>query len=319
MSTNNNNENNENIRGISMSVSIKSKLSNEWQVLHGKVISSFLEYLNSHSKDFVLKGGTALMMCYELDRFSEDIDLDGRRHANIHRVVEGFCDANDFSFRVAKDTDTVKRFMINYGNEGRPLKVEVSYRKKEIEPSETAKINGILVYSIETLCLMKVAAYAGRDKIRDLYDLAFMYNNHLDKISPQALTVMRNALEFKGIENFDFVIRDQHDELIDNSKLAEDFLEMFDGLGLLYDESEGELVRQLRESATPLSVEESATAATPSAIVPSATTLSNQASCDQERISVKEQIAQHNKEKTEVGGQNKNTSKTKSQSYGEAR
>jgi predicted nucleotidyltransferase component of viral defense system len=126
--------------------------------------------------------------------------------------------------------------------------VEVSYRKKEIDPSETAKINGILVYNIETLCLMKVVAFAGRDKIRDLYDLSFMYNNHLDKISPQALTVMRNALEFKGIEHFDFVIRDQHDELIDNSKLAEDFLEMFDGLGLLYDESEEEIVQQIRES-----------------------------------------------------------------------
>jgi hypothetical protein len=46
---------------------------------------------------------------------------------------------------------------------------------------------------------------------------------------------MRSAVEYKGLEHFDYIIKDQHDDLIDNEKLSEDFLEMYDRLGLMYD------------------------------------------------------------------------------------
>ena len=41
---------------------------------HFSVICDFLDYLNNKTSDFILKGGTSLMVCYKLDRFSEDID-----------------------------------------------------------------------------------------------------------------------------------------------------------------------------------------------------------------------------------------------------
>lgn len=44
---------------------------------HGHAIRRILMRINSTAANpFVLKGGTALMECYELDRFSEDINLD---------------------------------------------------------------------------------------------------------------------------------------------------------------------------------------------------------------------------------------------------
>ena len=46
---------------------------------HLEIIKEFLNTLsqNNYAKDnFTLKGGTALLMCYGLDRFSTDIDLD---------------------------------------------------------------------------------------------------------------------------------------------------------------------------------------------------------------------------------------------------
>lgn len=44
---------------------------------HGLAIRRVLRGINSsQGNPFVLKGGTALMECYGLDRFSEDIDLD---------------------------------------------------------------------------------------------------------------------------------------------------------------------------------------------------------------------------------------------------
>lgn len=101
----------------------------EWKYKHGQVIKEALEYINSKSDDFILKGGTALKQCYGLDRFSEDIDLDSQ-NKNIEKYIKDFCEKHNYKYNVKKDTDTVKRYMINYGNDSRPLKVEISYRKK---------------------------------------------------------------------------------------------------------------------------------------------------------------------------------------------
>lgn len=208
-------------------------MSVDWRIRHGQVISDFITYLNVETENYVLKGGTALYLCYNLDRFSEDIDLDGRSKG-FTEWVEKFCGKNGYSFRIAKNTDTVERCMLNYGNAEKPLKIETSHRRKEIGSDEIKKINGILVYEIESLCIMKINAYTNRDKIRDLYDLTFIYSHYCDRLSPQTMALLRSAVEYKGIEQFDYVIRNQQDELIDSNRLSEDFLNMYNGLGLLY-------------------------------------------------------------------------------------
>lgn len=49
----------------------------DWKMKHRGIMVLFLRFINNLSNDFILKGGTALMLCYSLDRFSEDIDLNG--------------------------------------------------------------------------------------------------------------------------------------------------------------------------------------------------------------------------------------------------
>lgn len=209
-----------------------------WRIKHAETIEKFLKYLNRNSDDYILKGGTSLMMCYNLDRFSEDIDLDCVRSKQIKTIVNDFCNFEKFTYRIAKDTDTVKRFMINYGNESKPLKIEVSYRKKVINPDEYTTINGIKVYTIENICAMKVNAYSSRDRIRDLYDLTFICNKYWDALPSLVKNLVSYCVEYKGLEQFDYLIKTQSDELIDNDKLASDFLEMYDRLGLLIDAEE---------------------------------------------------------------------------------
>ena len=226
----------------------EGKHMRDWRERHGEVISLFVKYLNGKTGDFILKGDTALCLCYQLDRFSEDVDLDGRKKG-LASLIETFCMENGYSYRIAKNTDTVERCMVNYGNAEKPLKIEASYRRKEIPEEETEIINGIKVYRMEPLCVMKVNAYAGRDKIRDLYDVTFICNNYFDRLSAQTVALVRGAVEYKGIAQFDYVVRDQLDELIDGDKLAEDFLKMYDRLGLLLNENERRLlengIRQL--------------------------------------------------------------------------
>lgn len=204
----------------------------DWQQSHYNVMINFLQYLNANSNGFILKGGTALMLCYNLSRFSEDIDLDCAHYdkKSIEWIVESFCSSNNLQYRIAKNTDTVKRFMIHYGG-NKPLKVEVSYRRNNISPEEYGYVNNILVYTIQSMAMFKLNAYLGRDKIRDLYDVIFIFKYYIKVLPKSVVTQLQYAIGQKGLQYFDYVIKTQSDSLIDNDKLASDFLELYFYLG----------------------------------------------------------------------------------------
>lgn len=202
---------------------------NDWRDNHYKIMVAFLSFLNANTSNFILKGGTSLMLCYGLDRFSEDIDLDDLNSVNIIPFVDRFCENLGIVYMVAEDDNTVKRCMINYGGE-KLLKVEVSYRGVAVT-SSTTNINGLVVYTIQTLASSKIMAYARRDKIRDLYDILFIFKNYMNVLPKNVVAEFASAIEYKGLEYFDYMIRTQSDELIDSGKLAEDFMEMYYWLG----------------------------------------------------------------------------------------
>jgi predicted nucleotidyltransferase component of viral defense system len=214
----------------------------KWQPQHKEVIRDFLSYLNKYfnakSDDYIVKGGTALMMCYKLDRFSEDIDLDGAR-PGITDIVRDYCKLRGYDSRIAKDTDTVKRALVHYGNEAHPLKIETSYRKRHIPENEVTRINNISVYKIDVLCAQKLAAFAGRDKLRDLYDLAYICDTYWDELGHSVQTLVAETVSMKGLEQFDYLISTQKDELIDENKLAEAYLRLFEKANLYVPENRG--------------------------------------------------------------------------------
>ena len=203
----------------------------DWRPKHKSVIEDFLNFLNSRTDNFVLKGGTGLMECYGLSRMSEDIDLDGKEK-DIANYVEIFCKDRGYTFRISKDTDTVKRYFINYGNVGKPLKIEASFRRQSIPENEIKKINGITVYDINTIAVMKAGAYSSRDKLRDMFDVAFIVNTFYEDLNQPVRLILQESISYKGIEQFDFLIKDQQDELIDPDVLAEQFLTAYERLGI---------------------------------------------------------------------------------------
>jgi len=201
---------------------------------HQTVINDFLLFLNKKSNDYILKGGTSLSKCYGMRRKSDDIDFDSVDKFTIKKIVNDFCDINNYSYRIAKDTDTVKRFMIDYGDSGHPLKIEISYRRKDIDKNNCVKINGTLVYNINTITGMKINAYLSRDKIRDLYDVIFICDNFWDDLSNKEKEQITEAFEYKGLEQFDYLVENAENlpDDIDIDKLAEDFLTVYDKIGL---------------------------------------------------------------------------------------
>lgn len=207
------------------------------RTLHLKAIHSVLDYVNSVADNpFVLKGGTALSLCYGLNRFSEDIDLDcptRTNHKRLVKIIGELCRKCGYSYRVAKDTPTTQRLYIDYGDGGHPLKVEASYRRKEIDPKRITRVSGYKVYTLDELAKLKAAAYSGRDKIRDLYDVTFLCTRCLDMLSESARDALSSALEYKDLDQFDYIVQTQRDDLIDPEVLEDMFLQSFSSLGLL--------------------------------------------------------------------------------------
>lgn len=204
------------------------------------VMKSVLQFINKYDKQTsILKGGTALMFGYHLDRFSEDIDLDSTNR-NLGKIINEFCNIHSYGFSIKKDTQTVKRYMIEF-KPGKKIKVEISYRNKELSSQDYEIFDGIKIYKIENLFGMKLNAYNNRDKIRDLYDIVFIANNYRDQLSNFAVNMLKTALSFKGLEQFDYLIQTQEDELIDKEKLGNDFLQLFDDMGLIDDQTDLDL------------------------------------------------------------------------------
>ena len=208
----------------------------DWREEHGKVLIDFLNYMNSRTDKYILKGGTALAQCYGLNRFSEDIDIDGSGNSFLN-ICHTFAKQHGYECRIAKDTETVKRCLMHYGGV-KPLKIEMSSRRAIISEREITTINGIRVYNINTMAILKASAYQQRNKIRDLFDVTFIINNYYDELEETTKLILQNALEYKGLEHFDYIVNNQEDELIDIEILAENFLNAIDTMGVLVDEDE---------------------------------------------------------------------------------
>lgn len=212
---------------------VDNLIKGTWKEKHKQVIEQIIEGINNRSTDYILKGGTALMLCYDLTRFSEDIDLDSTDRQTIFVIVKHLCEVNNYLCRIAKQTETVSRIMINYGG-NKPLKVEVSHRRAFIPEEEICIRYGIRVYRLNNLAVLKANAYAQRDKLRDLFDICYLVNNKYSDLDTATRSVIRTTVEYKGFEQFDYITREQSDDLIDNGQLASDFIDMYNNLGLLY-------------------------------------------------------------------------------------
>jgi Uncharacterized conserved protein len=153
----------------------------------------------------VLKGGTALLLCYGLDRPSEDLDFDSSRKMGLERritdALKGRCRIDDL--KTLKDTDTVQRLRLNYsdlqtGLEG-SLKIETSFRESP-DPSQVVVKNGIRVYTLNKLFILKTIAFYERTTARDFYDLAFLLGNQ--SFSPDSSSLARLHADFSNPKRF---------------------------------------------------------------------------------------------------------------------
>ena len=204
---------------------LNTKILKNWQIERLEILKKIL---NKIGDNFVLKGGTALLLYYELDRFSEDIDLDAfSDNMNIYNKIK----ENNWEINVKKNTDTVYRIMLDYGakndNGSYPLKIEISSRNKNLLNSKSLKysnINGVNVYNLEEILKMKLVAFGNRDKIRDFYDLSFFLEKEPNCFSNEMLKDLKAKMEYKDLDELAFLLNKEfeknHLKKIDGEKLV---------------------------------------------------------------------------------------------------
>jgi predicted nucleotidyltransferase component of viral defense system len=173
------------------------------------LMKNIAENITSHTKDnFVLKGGTGLLIGYGLNRFSTDLDFDGKdRFIYIDKyILEGARKSNiDIeAINIKKDTDTTKRYSIHYkGYEYNPLKIEISYRQaEEINENDINIIDGIRIYKLEKLAELKAKAFLDRTNARDIYDISFIlerYKNVFDNNSLMNISEKKDSIGINGL------------------------------------------------------------------------------------------------------------------------
>lgn len=166
-------------------------------------------YLSRYGKCLSFMGGTCLRICYDLKRFSEDLDFALDRNANqfdfkdLHEIIRSFLKNSDFEVEISLTGDkTVQKSYIKISKvlhvfglsslkeQKLHVKLEVDTKpvkvtKNDIETFFVRKFDEIfpiLKHNNETLLAGKILAILKRpyDKGRDYYDLLWYLNRKTD-------------------------------------------------------------------------------------------------------------------------------------------
>lgn len=189
---------------------------------HQEVMMTVLKGLQN--TPLVLKGGTALLFCYKLDRHSEDLDFDCPIKLNLKSKILNSLKQTKIvavNLKVIKETPTTSRYKLLYknGNAEGSLKIEIKNYK---EIGHKVAVNGINTYPISELFNMKLNAAnldTGRAQVRDLYDLGHIlkeYKNDLNSGQLEQANIFNKNLQ-KNLGTFS--ASHQEDKILKNTPL----------------------------------------------------------------------------------------------------
>ena len=162
--------------------------------IHKVLIKTIVKALAD--KRLVLKGGSALMLAYNLDRYSEDIDYDSNTKINLVPHLNKIMNNQhrmDYKIITKKHTDKANRFDIKYSTERAEdvtLKIETK-NNCHIPTTAFHSKPGFKVYTINRICEGKLHAASERIKARDFYDLGFIARNYKQKLTEQNLNNLK--------------------------------------------------------------------------------------------------------------------------------
>jgi predicted nucleotidyltransferase component of viral defense system len=128
------------------------------------------------------KGGTLAYLCFGLDRFSTDIDIDLLDKSKEQLVIQKMREILPLYGEIKNETlgSLLHRRVFRYDERSMNIKVELNKRKLTGNDYEiqTIKDTPIRCMTRETSIAHKLLALSERFYNRDLYDVHFFFKNH---------------------------------------------------------------------------------------------------------------------------------------------
>lgn len=208
-----------------------SPLSDD-QTLHEKFIRAFCEEIHGNGKPLVLKGGAAFRLCYGLDRFTENIELDCSIKINLETFLNDNVSQIGLAFPALQGAFLQKkkglpgnnRFILRYGSsQDKHLKIEVSHRPAT-DTKSVCVMNGILVYTIDELIRQKLSALSHRTTARDLHDLVFLAVNYFDQYDHRGWQYLQAMNQKQGEYLSRFSEAYENDSILTTRDLMDDLI-----------------------------------------------------------------------------------------------
>jgi hypothetical protein len=214
----------------------KSNIQKNEIKVNPKIIKDFLHALTNASDSYILTGGIALWLCFGMNRIPDSIELLSSYRKTIQHIISKFCQDNHYDFTIEKDRHSILKLMIHYSHDYTPLNIEVLFINNRRLSSKIHIINGFRVLDINHMCKMKCNAYSSRDKLSDLFELTYIINNYFDKLDPNVLFTIQNALAYKNIDELYYLLEIQQDDSINKKKLEDHFKKALDKLDIIYED-----------------------------------------------------------------------------------
>jgi len=213
---------------------MKMKYTKEQQKDHEIVMQAICESFLKKKLPMVLKGGTALKLCYDLDRFSEDLDFDSTKPLRLESPIEEVfkqLGKGQPKFRLPKislikETKTVRRYRVTYADNIN-LKIETSLRGTP-DDKDITEINGILTYKISSLIKQKLSALQGRTTARDLHDIIYLYATYYDDFGDEEKAAIQDLYDTQSTILDRFNPAYSEDTILSTSDLLGDLMKLIE-------------------------------------------------------------------------------------------
>lgn len=113
---------------------------------------------------------------------------------------------------------------------------KVNTNTLEMKPTfnkNNSKINNINSSKIDSVAITKCNAYNRNNNIDDLADLVFIGNTFWETLTKSTKNAIIDVFSYKGLEYVNYLLETKEDDSIDKNKLRDDFLNLFNKLGLI--------------------------------------------------------------------------------------
>ena len=196
----------------------------------GQAEKTYLQIITLHAisklmpEKLVFKGGTALMICHSLDRFSEDLDFTAKTDSveEILTEIKAYLSSQNIFVeeKFLRKTNISRKYLLRYqgplydGTSQTTSKIEldISLREKILkEPNTTRIIHQypdtptfyLQTMSLEEVFAEKIRAIITRNKARDLFDADFLISKKVSvdiELINQKLSYYKKTFSLKLLE-----------------------------------------------------------------------------------------------------------------------